>query len=145
MIPKFRAWHKPSKIMLNVIAINFSLMQITADIENTKIYPEMDYWWKETDIPFSEVVLMQYTGLKDKHGKEIFEGDIVHWKDLESVAEVPFDDFVKVEYSDEFMRWVGVERCGSSKDLYDYSDNRELEVIGNIYESKGLLNADNVG
>ena len=136
---KFRAWHKPNKIMLDVIAINFSLMQITADIENRKIYPELDHWWKETDIPFSEIVLMQSTGLKDKSGKEIYEGDIVRWKDLESFDDFPIDEVLKVEYSDEFMKWITCNKNDLQDDLYDFTDNRDLEVIGNIYENPELV------
>ena len=138
----FRAWHKPNKIMLDLIAINFSLMQITADIENRKIYPELDYWWKETDIPFSEIVLMQSTGLFDKNGKEIYEGDIVRWKDLESFDDFPIDEVLKVEYSDEFMKWITCNKNDLQDDLYDFTDNRDLEVIGNIYENPEMLEVE---
>ena len=126
--------------MLDVIAINFSLMQITADIENRKIYPELDYWWKETDIPFSEIELMQYTGLKDKNGKEIFEGDIVA-TDLER-------PYLIVEKHRSYFLY----NCNDGDDDYydfmlplrSYQDSQDYfaEIIGNIYENPELFKVE---
>ena len=146
MIPKFRAWHKPSKTMLNLIAINFSLMQITADIENRKIYPEMDYWWKETEIPFSEIELMQSTGLKDKNGVEIYEGDIMR----------KFSNINK--FTDGFARFIEptftttlvVRDEGAFKVTYNSKPDsilnhnsmamvEHMEVIGNIFKDGDLI------
>ncbi len=144
MIPKFRAWNKDKKLMLNVIAINFELLQITADIENKKIYPDLDYWWKETDIPFSEIVLMESTGLLDKNGVEIYEGDIVAFEDSDGGYE--YQDIVVntgiVEYGDlgfYFTNRVAVDMA----DFY-IKDGRcyDVEVIGNIYENQDFEEAE---
>lgn len=135
MIPKFRAWHKDKKLMLNVIAINFELLQITADIENKKIYPYLDYWWKETDIPFSEIELMESTGLVDRSGKEIFEGDIVAFEDSDGGYE--YQDLVintgVVEYGE--FRFYFTNRVAVEMDDFYIKDGRcdDIEVIGNIY------------
>lgn len=128
MIPKFRAWDKRRKAFRNDIFIN-SEGCIYEFSKNTGYGKAISF------VNDEYIELVQSTGLKDKTGKEIFEGDIVHWKDLETSTNVPFEEIVKVEYSDEFLKWIGVEKCGSDKDLYDFTDTRELEVIGNIYEN----------
>lgn len=125
MIPKFRVWDKQLKIIRPVTTIDFDAEEVSYRLSEEA----------ESYCHFTDCVLMQSTGLKDKNGKEVFEGDIVHWKDLETSTNVPFEEIVKVEYSDEFLKWIGVEKCGSDKDLYDFTDTRELEVIGNIYEN----------
>lgn len=79
---------------------------------------------------YSDVVLMQYTGLKDKNGKEIFEGDIVR--------------IVDKNYWVEWNRYVWAFNSKTHyKPFSSYDDNtlEELiiEVIGNIHENPELL------
>ena len=75
----------------------------------------------------------QYTGLKDKNGKKIFEGDIV--KDDYCIYEVVYDGN---GYYVEVVKLL--KECGTDKGvLYDLSDYKDLEVIGNIYDNPELL------
>ncbi|WP_242301929.1 YopX family protein [Bacillus cereus group sp. BfR-BA-01423] len=74
-----------------------------------------------------DVALLQYTGLKDKNGNKIFDGDIVrvsaHPFDIDSNYEVGYNEYMELS-------------CGS----YYLSKMRSwAEVIGNIYESPELL------
>jgi uncharacterized phage protein (TIGR01671 family) len=80
-------------------------------------------------------ILMQYTGLKDKNGREIYEGDIVRYK-------LGSDWIVgDVRYDADSARYVKrAEKAGSSwdyKDLASYASS--TQVIGNIYEDPELL------
>ena len=74
--------------------------------------------------------LMQFTGLHDKNGKEIYEGDIVTYP---AVILEPFDegakDILKVEY-DQIGFKIGEE--------YLYDTHEDCEIIGNIYENPEL-------
>lgn len=67
MIPRFRAWDKEFKEMVQVYALVFDEQIIKATYKNGNVVKE--------DI--KNYVLMQSTGLRDKNGKEIFEGDVV--------------------------------------------------------------------
>lgn len=111
---KFRAWEKNLKEMIPVYSVDFEKKIINTESA-----------WRT----FDEAKLMQYTGLKDKNGNEIYEGDIIK-SSLGHVA--------AVEWEKE-GRFIGftVERSI----LYI---NREpaVEIIGNIYEHPHLLKGD---
>ena len=87
----------------------------------------------------------QYTGLKDKNGKEIYEGDIVLVATY-SYEEPLLDTTCTIEYNPhyliyEFVEIVEIEETGERYSMLDIRDNfkSELEVIGNIYENPELL------
>lgn len=78
-------------------------------------------------------VLMQYTGIKDKNGVEIYEGDILWLGDAASIVQIVWVEF-KLR-----LKWVNP--MGASDNIYAWKD--DLEVIGNIYENPELLEAIN--
>jgi uncharacterized phage protein (TIGR01671 family) len=99
----------------------------------------------------NDYILMQFTGLHDKNGKEIYEGDIVQWnKPVGSKAEVKFglwDNGELYEAREEGYGWyctfdyTYLTRRGKEHKRTQTQSlhNQNIEVIGNIYENPELL------
>ncbi len=111
---KFRAWYEDGKRMI----YGFPSFQ-----------NEHFYDGRGLGIDFRVLKLMQYTGLQDKNGKEIYEGDIVRGCLEHGV----------VVWIQEEARW-GIDVGGERKDIPFWEVNHaHLEVIGNIFENPDLL------
>ena len=149
---KVRAWHKKRKEMYQIttLALTEGLRHFGYDIRTGE-----SAWLNAKD-----VVLLQYTGLKDKNGREIYNGDIVKFK--------PYDC---LGYSEEFKK--GLVELGATGDSDDYEHHKhyewvvhyrlpngnflndtladvadgdykgfECKIIGNIYENPELLKSN---
>lgn len=159
MIPKFRAWLKTEKRMIETDDL------LDIDYENEVVTTQQVYF--ENGLPddrdldnfvFEEIELMQSTGLFDKNSKEIFEGDILKFNDEwneychegyvdGSVEGINFVEVVKGEACFEF----GKTRYPESSLFIRMEDERltfaeliksrdfEFEIIGNIYKNRELL------
>ena len=118
---KFRAWDKEAQQMLTVRDINFCG-------EELDTY-EMDGDW----LSFEDVEVMQYTGLKDKNGKEIYEGDIVLYnRNIDD--EVDNYKYEVVWDKDQYGLIELKFKCYLWDNHWDMT-----EVIGNIYENSELF------
>ncbi|HGH1683449.1 TPA: YopX family protein, partial [Enterococcus faecalis] len=115
MIPKFRAWDKKYKKMMKVNQIDFEKKTVWLEADNG------DHENRHTlTREFKDVILMQSTGLKDKNGVEIFEGDI-GWDDHQEVhGQVIFENGA-FKYE-----WENI-----SEDLFEATD--DIEIVGNIH------------
>jgi uncharacterized phage protein (TIGR01671 family) len=130
MIPKFRAWIKSEKCFADYI-------------EFIRYYSsEIDLCWGgicESDtFNLDDVELILSTGLKDKNGKEIFEGDIVQYQN----TKVPSADSKGViRYFDNWaMFGIDIEHNEPRAIFFNgLADHISLEVVGNIYENPELL------
>lgn len=157
---KFRAYIKSTNKFADVLGIDFKNNTLLLDIDSDKMIPKPYYWWYETTLSFEDVVLMQSTGLKDKNGIEIFIGDIVKFLDEyefvsgagETTDVTVCDGFniasvvKKGSYItlDNFVYEDGITEIelDNHEWVFDDLDFENLEVIGNIYENKELLEND---
>lgn len=99
-----------------------------------RVFYELNYYW----FKFDDVKLMQSTGLFDKNGREIFEGDVVQYQN----TKVPSADSKGiVKYFDNWaMFGIDVEYNEPRALFFNgLADHISLEVVGNIYENPELL------
>ena len=132
MIPKFRAFYKANQKMYEVLTLDIIDKKALVENNDDSGKPLRGY------ANISEIELMQYTGLKDKNGNEIYEGDICRWTAPEIFEGEIISYIFVVRYSDEYLKWIG-ENNNLYDDLYEFTDDRQLELIGNIYETPELL------
>lgn len=127
---KFRAWHNELGRMMSISDMWFNVDSLGEIGLNDTIMN--DYITVSPD----EIELMQSTGLKDKNGKEIFEGDIVDYKGREAVVKW------HGSYASFIYRFVDglQERVSEWDPLFLACYN--FEVIGNIYENPELLEVE---
>lgn len=128
MIPRFRAWLKEDKEMIDVEEMHFF------NGEFDFIGDAITWMCKSNDC-----VLMQSTGLTDKNDKEIFEGDVLKVTNLSSWLEV-------VSFNKDKAMFVSkeTERKVEETPLYDLfnTDIFEIEIIGNIHTNSELAEVE---
>ena len=125
MKPKFRAWTEEGKVMYyDVYPFKDDTLLLS--------YDEIAF----DEVPASDFILMQYTGLRDKNGREIYEGDVVRY-------ECCFESYVEeVIYDDKHCNFGTIdknEKTFSLDALISDFDVDCFEVVGNKYENLELL------
>jgi uncharacterized phage protein (TIGR01671 family) len=143
---KFRAWDKIDNLMCVVNDWNPTWVSVPVMDEDGGHLEQRK---------MDDVVLMEFTGLKDSNGVEIFEGDVVRilytdWGSQqyapEELQRLSLDDYKKhlskigvvKFYADGRVAEFGLDFGGYSDTIYE-GKHGEKEVIGNIYESPELV------
>jgi len=166
---KFRAWWKTQSVMAPVYNLEYdfhkpqenmpstnTLILKTLCIDTHSTYPYKDFLnhgkigWNNPNmmVNVEECVLMQYTGLNDKNGKEIYEGDIVRHITGGSCTHKMFGGDGKWHYHywhrvvEYFLDYDGehIHPFQLSNKNHNTCHPEECEVIGSIYENGDLLN-----
>ena len=119
---KFRIWDIENKEMLKVQELDFESTFYGGRIA---IRPDQYNDYFDTE----DMILMQYTGIDDKNGKEIYEGDIVKYENMTGKIMFFNGSFIMSNF-EETEEWeLGVI-------------NEELEIMGNIYDNPELLEGE---
>ena len=136
---KFRAWDKVKNKMLKIASINWACNRI-------------GYYYKgknQGECSLSNIILMQYTGLKDCKGNEVYVGDIVkHYRferydDKTNTILIDKKNYriQTIEWSDYYCFFVTVMKNTTCERVSLYL-HEYLEIIGNIYKNPELLKGE---
>ena len=148
---KFRAWDDHYKYMSYKVLVGIygEWEQVKSDknytaccmwIEPDKVDYKCEPHWTHFEPYYKNIHLMQYTGLKDKNGVEIYEGDII---DIHQTVNgynqfvIEYDDYkFSARYYNQKTKEIGSWYNYDLDELFELNEyEKELEVVGNIYEN----------
>jgi uncharacterized phage protein (TIGR01671 family) len=126
---KFRAWNNDLKLYSKPFTLKSSLLNFT-DKNGLGIMKSL-----------SDEIIEQFTGLKDKNGKEIYEGDIVQSKPIDVIHPQDLFKFKLIDYLTSPVYWSNEGACFDVdfNPSCFYDSQKIIEVVGNIHENSDLL------
>ena len=129
MIPKFRAWYVLAEEMIDeILMISFVRKEIIGKFRDGSTSVPLTFEDKRNG---EDVILMQSTGLFDKHNKEIFEGDIL--KSNKYITSVFYE---RGAYCVKFCRTTNTT---VTMNVISFIEKYKTRIVGNIYENPELL------
>ena len=132
---KFRLW---SKIGKKFIETNNPNLEFVIN-NNGYLYSIENFYGEIYVLPQMDIEVLQFTGLQDRNGKEIYEGDILKYN-------FPYDGRLKhvspVKFLETKASFGIKDRYENEIPLYKIAANNYFEVIGNIYENEELLKSE---
>lgn len=132
---RFRAWDKKEKKMYRVYGLDFD-PKLEVKLTNDPTIDIKSY----KRVLWNDIELMQFTGLKDKNGREIYEGDVVGCADSDysaiGLGEIVWNQngYFEIDYHNGNRNFIPKEEL---HEIYGF------EVIGNIYENPELVDSQN--
>lgn len=133
---KFRIWDIENKEMLKVQELDFEPTFYGGRIA---IRPDQYNDYFDTE----DMILMQYTGLHDKNGKEIYEEDVVKITNKNSKV-IPIKPLIaQIVWSEEYLAYILITTSvkDAFENLGDYIDY-DIEVIGDVFDNPELLGGE---
>lgn len=120
---KFRVWDKKKDIFTNYQIVDNMLY----------FMDKFTGVWIRDDNQ-DRFALMQSTGLKDKNGVEIYEGDII-----DVGTRIPFLNKIQRDEETAYLKLVPLDKRWTESYFTNFEDKSRYEVVGNIYENKELI------
>ena len=148
MIQKYRAWDVLSEKMIDeILMISFVRKEIIGKFRNGSTSVPLKFEDKRNG---EDVILMQSTGLKDKNGQEIFEGDILEIQGIKMIVKFGSYEYIESSKSNGHTLGVVYDGLGFYVDCINAADPdrispfepktlKESTIIGNRFENRELL------
>ena len=139
---KFRAWYVLAEEMIDeILMISFVRKEIIGKFSDGSTSVPLKFEDKRNG---EDVILMQSTGLKDKNGREIFEGDIVKRDGIKRPEVVRFGEWIDVDslgYKEQYIGFYFESEHEGQEWLHSVEPqfNHLYKIIGNIYKNPKLL------
>ena len=132
---KFRLWSKIGKKFIETDNPDLDFVINN----NGYLYSIENFYGEVYILPQMDIEVLQFTGLQDRNGKEIYEGDILKYN-------FPYDGRLKyvspVKFFETEASFGIKDRYENEIPLYKIAANNYFEVIGNIYENEELLKSE---